>query len=312
MSESISVDVPASVPVSIGIGAVERDTGLSKDTLRIWERRYHFPVPARDTYGERVYPLDQVDKLRLIKRLMDQGMRPGKLMHHSVEELRALRQAHAATPPESATVQRLIDLIRQHRIDELRTALGHQVVRLGLARFVIDVVAPLNEAVGEAWVGGHLAIFEEHLYTEAVKVVLRNAIASVPRHRGTPRVLLTTFPREEHVLGLLMVEAVLALEGAHCISLGVETPLPEIVRAALSQKIDIVALSFSAAYPFNGLAGGLAELRAALPAPSEVWAGGAATAQMRRPPQGVQVMRRIESVSEALAAWHTGHPGPAQ
>ena len=311
MSGSISVDVPAAISESIGIGAVERDTGLSKDTLRIWERRYRFPVPARDAFGERVYPLDQVDKLRLIKRLMDQGMRPGKLMHHSVEELRALRQAHAATPPQSAALQSLIDLIRQHRIDELRTALSHQVVALGLARFVIDIVAPLNNAVGEAWVGGDLAIFEEHLYTESVKVVLRNAIASVPRHRGTPRVLLTTFPREEHVLGLLMVEAVLALEGAHCLSLGVETPLPEIVRAAASQSADIVALSFSAAYAATGLAGGLAELRAAVPAATAIWAGGAATSQLRSPPQGVQVIPRLEAVRDALAMWRASHPGPA-
>ncbi|MGA0116507.1 MAG: MerR family transcriptional regulator, partial [Burkholderiales bacterium] len=30
------------------IAAVERDTGLSKDTLRVWERRYGFPAPVRD------------------------------------------------------------------------------------------------------------------------------------------------------------------------------------------------------------------------------------------------------------------------
>ena len=29
------------------IGAVERDTGIGRDTLRIWERRYGFPVPER-------------------------------------------------------------------------------------------------------------------------------------------------------------------------------------------------------------------------------------------------------------------------
>ena len=40
------LDLPASAPVLLGIGVVERDTGLSKDTLRIWERRYHFPVPG--------------------------------------------------------------------------------------------------------------------------------------------------------------------------------------------------------------------------------------------------------------------------
>ena len=43
------------------IAAVERETGLSKDTLRVWERRYAFPRPARDSNGERIYPPEQVD-----------------------------------------------------------------------------------------------------------------------------------------------------------------------------------------------------------------------------------------------------------
>jgi len=30
-------------PVIVSIAAVERDTGLSKATLRVWERRYGFP-----------------------------------------------------------------------------------------------------------------------------------------------------------------------------------------------------------------------------------------------------------------------------
>ncbi len=304
MSESASTLETASLKApNLGIGAVERDTGLSKDTLRIWERRYQFPVPARDAYGERVYPLDQVDKLRIIKRLMDQGMRPGKIMHHSLDELRAIKRAHPEAAPTSPELQGLVSLILEHRVDELRSALAQQVLRLGLARFVIDIVAPLNNAVGEAWVGGDLAIFEEHLYTESIKVVLRNAIATVPRHTGSPRILLTTFPKEEHGLGLLMAEAVLALEGAHCVSLGVETPIPDIVRAAASQRADIVALSFSAAYAANGLLDGLAELRAMLPRNVEVWAGGSAMALVRRAPENLRIMRDLDAIRDALMLW---------
>ena len=51
-------------PVTLSIAAVERDTGLSKDTLRVWERRYGFPMPERDTLGERSYPFGQVERLR--------------------------------------------------------------------------------------------------------------------------------------------------------------------------------------------------------------------------------------------------------
>ena len=34
--------------ILFNISAVERETGLSKDTLRVWERRYDFPRPVRD------------------------------------------------------------------------------------------------------------------------------------------------------------------------------------------------------------------------------------------------------------------------
>jgi methanogenic corrinoid protein MtbC1 len=49
---------------------------------------------------------------------------------------------------------------------------------------------------------------------------------------GVPRILLTTLPQERHGLGLLMAEAMCVAEGAHCISLGVQTPLIDIVEAA--------------------------------------------------------------------------------
>ena len=44
----------------MSIAAVERDCGLAKDTLRVWERRYGFPIPLWDRNDERLYPANQV------------------------------------------------------------------------------------------------------------------------------------------------------------------------------------------------------------------------------------------------------------
>ena len=60
---------------AFSISDVDRDTGLAKETLRVWERRYAFPQPQRDAYGERSYPFDQVQKLRMVKHLLDMGYR---------------------------------------------------------------------------------------------------------------------------------------------------------------------------------------------------------------------------------------------
>ncbi|MGA0089539.1 MAG: MerR family transcriptional regulator, partial [Burkholderiaceae bacterium] len=87
------MDQPIKAPIHLSIAAVERDTGLSKDTLRVWERRYGFPNPERDHFGERIYSIDQVDRLRAIRRLMDAGYRPGKIIGLSLEDLQALAES---------------------------------------------------------------------------------------------------------------------------------------------------------------------------------------------------------------------------
>jgi len=293
-------------PHSMGIGAVERDTGLSKDTLRVWERRYGFPNPERDAFGERVYPREQVEKLRTIKRLMDNGHRPGKIMQLSLGELKALSQEGEAAGgrvelPDS--LARLVQMVRSHQVEQLRRALGQEVVRNGLGRFVSDIVAPLNVAIGELWLQGALEVFEEHLYTESLQVVLRSAIANVPQSPAAPRVLLTTFPNEQHGLGLLMAEAMLVLEGAQCISLGIETPVWDIVRGATSQSADIVALSFSLAYPAAQAVDGLSELRRSLPPQIEIWAGGGTEILGRRLPEGVRAMTSLATIHEGVTSW---------
>jgi methylmalonyl-CoA mutase cobalamin-binding subunit len=150
---------------------------------------------------------------------------------------------------------------------------------------------------------GEFAVFEEHLYTEQIQGVLRNAIASMhPQGRG-PRVLLTTFPNEPHTLGLLMVESVLAVEGACCIPMGTETPIPEIVRAAVAHKADIVGLSFSAAFNEKPASAGLTELRAMLPASVLVWAGGAGVERIRKPVAGISLIPSLEGLLDQVKAW---------
>jgi len=284
-----------------GIGAVERDTGLSKDTLRMWERRYGFPQPARDTNGERVYPADQVARLHLVKRLMDAGHRPGKLISRDTAELQRLAagvRARATLTPDKST---LLDALRACDVRRLRDTLAHELVRQGLQRFVTETVAVVNEAVGEAWMRGELAIHEEHLYSEELTNVLRHAISALPLKGNSPRVLLTSMPGEQHAIGLLMVEALLASEGAECVSLGVETPIGDITYAAASHATDVVALSFSAAYPFGLAIDGLRTLRRQLPSRIAIWAGGAGVARVRRTIPGVLIVGAIADVVSLCA-----------
>ena len=289
--------------VLLNISAVERETGLSKDVLRIWERRYGFPEPHRDDNAERQYPQEQVAKLRAIKRLMDTGMRPGKLMLASLAELNTLAETRAGPRRDTiapALERDLLALLQSHNAPALQHALSNQLMREGLQRFVLNTVAPLNRVVGEMWMRGELQVFEEHLFTEQLQVAMRTAINAFPRQAAVPRVLLTTLPGEQHGLGLLMVEALLVPEGAQCISLGTQTPIDDIRNAALAHKVHIVALSFSAAFPLRQAGEGLATLRKALPPQVALWAGGDMTRRLRKSLPGVLLVPDLGDTVAAL------------
>ena len=291
---------------SLNISAVERETGLSKDVLRIWERRYGFPRPGRDDNAERQYAAADVAKLRAIKRLMDTGLRPGKLIRQSLEELNALaeKRVHPRRDAVAPPIERdVLGLLRSHDVAGLQAMLANGLLRQGVQRFVLETIAPLNRAIGEAWMRGEVQVFEEHLFTELTQTALRSAVGAFQRQAGTPRILLTTIPGEQHGLGLLMAEALLTSDGAQCISLGTQTPFDDIRRAAAAHKVNVVALSFSSAFPLRQAGDALALLRRQLPATVALWAEGENLRRLRKTLPGVQVLPELGDALEALKIW---------
>lgn len=292
----------------LNISAVEREVGLSKDVLRMWERRYGFPTPARDDNGERQYAQAEVAKLRAIRRLMDAGMRPGKLITLALDELNVLADSRSPSrvdSPAPSLEREVLACLRSHDAAALQLLLANVLMRQGLQRFVVEALVPLNQVVHDAALSGELRIFEEHLYAEQAQGLLRTAINTFPRPSGAPRVLLTTIPAEHGALGLLMVEAVLTLEGAQCISLGTQTPLDDIRRAALAHKVHLLALSFSPAFPQRPPADSLALLRRQVPPQVTIWVSGEMTRRIRKTLPGVVLMPELGAAASALRGWRS-------
>jgi MerR family transcriptional regulator, light-induced transcriptional regulator len=304
MSQSVS-----SGP-GLPIASVERETGLSKDTLRVWERRYGFPTPERDANGERLYAQVQVRRLAQIKRLMDRGHRPGKLMTMDEAALLALDEARSTSwaSPDDPQLDAWLHLVKTHDSEALQRAFHRELAKRGMARFVQDIVAPLIARVGEAWSRNELGIFEEHLFSQHLEKLFRTTLANMTPQTGHPRVLLTTLSGEEHTLGLLMVEALLVVEDAYPVLLGPQTPIDEIVRAAQIKAVDAVCLSFSSAYSPALAAQGLRDLRQMLPAATQLWAGGYGVKPIRKPIVGVCLVPEFQDLFDCLARWRS-EPG---
>ena len=307
---------PTGSPGALPITAVERETGLSKDTLRVWEKRYGFPQPLRDAADDRLYPLDQVHRLKLIRRLLDIGHRPGKIATLDDAALKAMLGNHPSLSktievPEkvSQDLKQLLGAIEAHDGPGLRHALSHAQMRMGLGPFVTEVVAPMSTAVGDAWAQGRFEIFEEHLFTEVISSVLHSCIATLsadPTLRR-PKVLLTTLPQELHGLGLLMVEALLVLQGCQCVSLGTQTPVIDIVRAAQAHQVDVVALSFSNLQNPATVQTSLRALRSELPADTAIWVGGSCQVLYQKRWDGISALQDLSGLPAMVHQWRVGH-----
>ncbi|MDR3394430.1 MAG: MerR family transcriptional regulator [Parasulfuritortus sp.] len=291
---------------ALSIGTVERETGLSKDVLRKWEIRYGFPNPDRDTKGERVYPAEQVARLRQIKHLMGLGHRPSKLMNLSQSELSDLA-AHKTIPAggsvTGAFVEEILTLLRAHDPASLKGRLGRLLQEQGLRLFVQDTAEPVSIVVGEAWARGELQVFEEHLYSEVMHNLLRGTLEPLNSPSGKPRVLMTTVPEEGHSLGLLMAASSLVLGGAHCIYLGPQMPIDDIGNAARAHNANVVALSFSTAYPRRRVLPVLLELRQRLSPAVEIWAGGMGVRHLAEPGDGIHILATPDQLESVMSQW---------
>ncbi|MYM69387.1 MerR family transcriptional regulator [Pseudoduganella sp. FT55W] len=285
------------------IGDVERHTGIPQATQRMWERRYGFPRPLRDEFGHRVYPAHQIERLLKIRRLLGQGYRAGKLLSGGADLTELVEAARAPERPQHAAIQ----LLRQYRFDEFRNLLQQRLMALGLRRFIIDILAPLNAEVGDAWQQGWLPVRCEHAYGVQVSMLIHNALSTMHSASGRPRVMLATLHGEQHGLGNLMVEAVLATLAAPCVQMGTGLPMNEIIEAAREADADIVGLSFSSFSSRKQVTQMLHDIRTALPPTVTLWAGGGGVPGDLPQQNGVLLFRELERIESAVAEWRSHH-----
>jgi methylmalonyl-CoA mutase cobalamin-binding subunit len=292
-------------PPLLRIAQVERWTGIPRATLRTWERRYGFPEPQRDERGERCYSQAQLQRLRLIWRLVARRRRPVELVQLSVDELERMlvtaRDGPFGRDP-------LVALLRAHEPFALQSHLLQLLALDGLEAFVCDKLAAFNTLVGDAWAAGELEVFEEHFYVEAVTQVVRTGMAALPPAAARPRVVLATLPNEPHGLGLLMVEAMLRIGGCGSINLGARVPVDQLLAAADAFGADVLALSVSsAARPQDVLEQlhDIAHFRPAL----RLWIGGAGCSEAFGAVPGIRRFGHVRETRAAIAQWRAEAQG---
>lgn len=278
----------------LSIGDICSETGLSSDVIRVWERRYGFPVPVRLPSGHRRYRENDLRRLRLIAEAVAEGHRPSRVVVADEPELKRLLSKSEGRSL-GAVLDPIYDAVRAMDSAGIRTRLQEALKVHGLRAFLQQVVDPLLERVGMSWADGSLGIEHEHLVTEVLEDLLRQLRLEHPPKPGMAKVLFATLPGERHRLGLLMAALVHAAKGYRTELLGVDLPVASIALAARQLKADQVAVSLSIQSSGEPTRRLLLDLLERLPQGCRLVIGGQGAARTRRI-EGVERMVGLETV----------------
>ena len=232
------------------IHRVARLTGLSKDVIRVWERRYGLVKPSRSSNRYREYSDGEVALLRFVKAQMEQGATIGALAAEGHDSLIArMRIATPVSAEEQKPHERLLDdLIGS--LDPLDKAgferrLNGAVAVIPFEEAVQRILLPLQRRIGELWHQGRLNTAVEHYVTKIVQQKLFSVMNQLPVNEFGPRVLIACPEGETHEIGAQAVAYIAATKGCHVYYLGPNLPSSDLMTFCEKIKPDLVLLSLT-------------------------------------------------------------------
>jgi len=232
------------------IQTISKLTGVPVDTLRNWERRYHFLAPSRNTKGRRLYSELDVQLVTRFVRQVQKGERAGDV---------AERLRRGETLPDAEAAEKRLSLEIRHLIQEFFDALvaldlarseflhGNLQASLTFGQRLDYVYEPLFRYLGNAYETRKAGICQVQFVSAWIRQILSAMLAAPqPRPPGKPmRAVCATPPGEFHQGGLLMIASHLKYKGWTVYYLGAGTPLDEVGRFCELVDPEMVCLSIS-------------------------------------------------------------------
>lgn len=229
-------------PAALRIGEVARRTGVAVATLRAWERRYGLLEPERTEGGHRLYREADVERVRAMVGLLDEGWSAGaaaREVQRAPAPVTPLRAVRGEGDPAAALAARLRAAIDGFDVPAAEAVIDDVLARLDIGTALDEVILPVLREVGDGWQDDPRVIAREHVATNTIRPRLQRLMTSFAR--SARRICVAAAPEhEEHDLGLLAGAVIAADAGWRVHYLGPRTPTVALERAVAELDPQVV------------------------------------------------------------------------
>lgn len=223
--------------MSYRVKTVAQLTGIPRNTLVAWERRYEMLEPRRSEGGYRIYEENDVSYLRELKRLVDDGV----AISEAITRVQKPAPRHVEGA-EGSVVDRLADTLLAYDRDAAGPLL-RRVEQMPFADAIRDVWSPLLLEVGRRWEIGEISVAHEHFVSGVAREAMTAMLRAIGHGGAGPDAVFACLPEERHDLPLLAVAVRMALAGWRVVWLGAELPVADLCAFVATRAPDIVCLS---------------------------------------------------------------------
>ena len=232
------------------IHRVAKLTGLSKDVVRVWERRYGLVKPLRSANRYREYTDEDVALLRFLKEELDRGQTIGALAVEGRDSLlQRMRAGAAATTqelqPHVNLIDELVSLLDPLDKTRFEQKLNGAVAVIPFEEAVQRILLPLQRRIGKLWHEGRFNVAIEHYVTKLIQQKLFSVMNQLPVNELGPRVLIACPEGEWHEIGAQAAAYIAATRGCHVYYLGPNLPPRDLLAFCERIKPDLVLLSLT-------------------------------------------------------------------
>jgi len=238
------------------LSAVLRETGLTADVLRVWERRYDLPKPQRTPGGHRLYSDYDIAVIKWLRARQDEGLTISRAVElwketaASRDPLEGLPRAASYAESLPAPASRLDDL----RDRWIKACLAFDA---GKAEEVLNQAFAINPVetvcfeilqkgirqVGTLWHQDRATVQQEHFATALAVRRVETLISAAPAPTRAQTVLVGCPAGEWHHFSQLLLTLLLRRRGLNVVYLGANLPLDQMEATATAVRPSLIVLA---------------------------------------------------------------------